>query len=337
MDAVADPVRLSLPAARTTRKSVRALVPNEVVRELSRPNVWRALAAIATQYILVAAAIALSVWADSWFMTIPVLFFIATRQHGLLVMQHEASHWLISHNRTLNDTICNLFCSMPFFVSARRYRDNHIRHHHRLNAHDDPDLDDNIAPPTLGRLALLILMDLSFISLPKAMRRSRKFGVSTIFIRNGKGFAYERFLFLGLVTTVASTLTWFHAWPQFLLYWVVPLASTLQVILRLRGYSEHAGRMEGDYLHQARTIDVSFLERVIFAPLHVNRHLEHHLYPSIPFHKMDALRAALHRNPDYVAWAKPTDGYVMSGRSMLWEIYGDASPASAVEAPARSL
>jgi fatty acid desaturase len=311
------------------RKTEQALVSPDLLKQLSRPQEWRAIAVIAMQWALIAAAIAVSVWANSWFVTIPALAFIATRQHALLIMMHDAAHSLISHNRAVNDTISDLFCSFPFLVSTKRYRANHLMHHRNVNAADDPDLDDNVHPESLRALVLMLAQDLFCMSLLKALRRSRKFGVLAIFFMRQPGFAAERVLFAGFIAVFASAILYFDIWPQFMLYWALPFFSFLQVLLRLRGFSEHAGRMDGDFLTHARTIDVGPVERIVFAPCNVNRHLEHHLYPSVPAHNLEALSEALRENQEFARGAPRTCGYLASSLSVVRELYSAAAATPA--------
>jgi fatty acid desaturase len=315
-----------VPASRTVlrrRTAEQSLVAPDVLKQLSRPQEWHAIGGgIAMQWGLIALAIAVSVWADSWLVTIPLLAFIATRQHALLIMMHDAAHFLISHNRAVNDTISNLFCCFPFLISNKRYRINHLLHHRYVNTADDPDLNVNVHPESRLTLALELIQDLFCLSILKTIRRSRKFGVLAIFFTSQPGFATERVLFLAFVATLTAVITYFHIGSQFLLYWVLPVASFLQVLVTLRGFAEHAGRIDGDLLNHARTIDVGPLERIVFAPCNVNRHLEHHLYPSVPAHNLEALSDALRGNEEFVRGTQRTQGYLASSLCVFSELYG---------------
>ena len=187
---------------------------------------------------------------------------------------------------------------LSFLVSNKRYRASHLLHHRYVNTDEDPDLEVNTHPKSLAEFSKELAKDLLCMSLIKTIRRSRKFGVISIYFTSEPGFGTERVLFLAFVATLTAAIVYFHIGWQFLLYWVVPFYSFLQVLVSLRGYAEHAGRMDGDLLNHARTIDVGPIERVIFAPCNVNRHLEHHLYPSVPAHhaKRCLMRCAETRN-----------------------------------------
>ena len=65
----------------------------------------------------------------------------------------------------------------------------------------------------------------------------------------------------------------------------------------------------GDELGSTRTVLPFLWEKWFFAPHMVNYHLEHHLYPSVPFYNLPELHAAMMANPTYAARAHMTRGY----------------------------
>jgi fatty acid desaturase len=83
----------------------------------------------------------------------------------------------------------------------------------------------------------------------------------------------------------------------YLVLWVVPLATGLQAILRLRAVCEHGALTDySSPLTAARTNLVNWWLRYFLFPHHVNYHIEHHLYPAVPHYKLPALHAALTRH-----------------------------------------
>jgi fatty acid desaturase len=74
--------------------------------------------------------------------------------------------------------------------------------------------------------------------------------------------------------------------------------------------AEHFGSMDySEELGSTRTVIPFFWERAIFAPHNVNFHLEHHLYPSVPFYNLPALHHVAMRNPAFAQHAHLTKGY----------------------------
>jgi len=77
---------------------------------------------------------------------------------------------------------------------------------------------------------------------------------------------------------------------QYLVLWVLPLVTVVQAILRLRAIAEHGATTDfSSPLTAARTNVVpAWLAWLIF-PHHVNYHIEHHLYASVPHYNLPVL------------------------------------------------
>ena len=83
---------------------------------------------------------------STWYLHPVWLLLIAARQHALLILLHDASHFLICRSKAWNDLIGDLLCGFPFGVATRSYRANHISHHEHLNTSDDPYLVRTVGP-----------------------------------------------------------------------------------------------------------------------------------------------------------------------------------------------
>ena len=80
----------------------------------------------------------------------------------------------------------------------------------------------------------------------------------------------------------------------FVLYWLVPYCTLTQVFFRIRGAIEHGNVPDPENPYQqTRTYFIPPVLGFFFAPKYVNYHLEHHLYPSIPFYNLPRMHAAL--------------------------------------------
>jgi fatty acid desaturase len=77
---------------------------------------------------------------------------------------------------------------------------------------------------------------------------------------------------------------------EYLVLWILPLVTVVQAILRLRAIAEHGATTDfSSPLTAARTnVGPAWLEWLIF-PHHVNYHIEHHLYASVPHYNLPAL------------------------------------------------
>jgi fatty acid desaturase len=95
---------------------------------------------------------------------------------------------------------------------------------------------------------------------------------------------------LGLVLFTAAGLGW--AW---VLMWLLPMATWLPLVSRLRNIAEHAliDQNGTDPLRHARTTRANGLERLFIAPYWVNYHCEHHMFTQIPCWNLPRAHALL--------------------------------------------
>ncbi|KAG8148792.1 fatty acid desaturase family protein [Burkholderia catarinensis] len=276
---------------------------------------------IALQWAVTGGAIALAELACSLPVTVLALVVIATRQHALLVLMHDASHYLLSRNKRRNDLLASLLLTFPLTISTSRYRAHHLAHHRHLNTPDDPDYADAFAPPTRAHLWRALLRDVTGLSTLQSLRSMDSFGVFGLFGRQDRTSRIERLRFVAFAVAVAGIATLAHVWLGILLYWLAPMVFFLPPILRIRSLSEHAGLAARPAASDARSVAPGSLERMLFAPCNINCHWEHHLFPQVPSYRLRVLseRLAAHF-PDSAA-ARRTHGYLLGRASMLVELY----------------
>jgi fatty acid desaturase len=160
-----------------TSRSIRERLPAATVRELSALEPARALAATAGEWVSIAAAIALC----SFFWH-PVLYAIAVmligaRQHALIILGHDASHFRYLPKRWQNELFGNLFLMWPVFASIEGFRKFHSTHHQYTNLPNDGNRHiwythdaagelepDWVFPKTRAGLALLLLRRAMFLT-----------------------------------------------------------------------------------------------------------------------------------------------------------------------------
>jgi fatty acid desaturase len=78
----------------------------------------------------------------SWFWALPVtvlaITLIGAGQQRLATLTHEAAHYMLFHNRLLNEFASEWFCMFPIFGTTHSYRVQHLGHHQFPN---DPERD----------------------------------------------------------------------------------------------------------------------------------------------------------------------------------------------------
>src|SRR5262249_13986268 len=106
----------------------------------------------------------------------------------------------------------------------------------------------------------------------------------------------------------------------FLVLWIVPTLTSLVFINRIRSLAEHFGVEREHELNASRHVNASLLERFVFCPFNVNYHLEHHLFPSIPYFSLPALHKRLMEDETFRSQAHITEGYTGFRSGVLAEV-----------------
>ena len=269
------------PAARV--KPETFFTPDEWLL-LSGRSSFKGLALLAHCWLVIGLAIAVGV---TWPITIPLMVVvIGTRQLGLFILMHDAAHGLLHPNRRVNDTAAKWFGGSELDV----YRPYHLQHHRFVQQTADPDLVLSapfpISPASLRRKIARDLTGQTFIKQRfgglVAKLKSRKPNESARKLVLLEVEAQKVFLItnaIGFALFAAAGLWW--AW---LLMWLLPMATWLPLVSRLRNIAEHALIVENstDPLRHARTTQANFFERALVAPYWVNYHCEHHMFTHIP-------------------------------------------------------
>lgn len=259
------------------------------------------------------------------------ILLVGGRQLGLSILMHEAAHGLLHPNRKINNFVGEWFGGAATGSDLQAYRAYHLTHHRFTQQEEDPDLSLSAPfPTTKASMKRKIIRDLTGQTFFK--QRSSQFakawqGLKAIMrgerdAAGGKrdtsagqtlnnsaraGIGAEpasidgsiitaktvgRFLLVHLTVLVISLAT-LGIIP--FLIWIVALATTFQLILRIRNIAEHACTTTGgdDPFSHARTTYASWWERISLAPYWVNYHSEHHLFMGVPCYNLPKANALL--------------------------------------------
>jgi fatty acid desaturase len=282
----------------------RRALPKEVVQRLTRRSPWRASAAIVHDVAVIAAAVAVALY----FWPNPIVIFaavliIGTRQHALFVIAHDAAHYLLYERRWLNDLVGRI-CAAVQGLSMCTYRVIHRLHHNNLYGALDPDTALHGGYPR-GRWYLVrkLVKDLSgltawktyayFLGGAPALNTATNVALRPLDDTSEKlRTEAKRDRNAVIVFHLAAFL--FFAWSgylvEYLVLWILPLITVVQAMLRLRAIAEHGATIDfSSPLTAARTnIGPAWLGWLLF-PHHVNYHIEHHLYASVPHYRLPEL------------------------------------------------
>jgi fatty acid desaturase len=281
-------------------------LPAREISRLSRISPLRAFWGLVETVGLLAACIAAClIWWTPW-VVIPALFIIAARQQACFVLAHDAAHYRMFKARWLNDLIGRVVAA-PVGISMCTYRVIHRLHHNHLYEARDPDTPIAAGYPR-GRMYLFKKLVRDFTGLTAPKTYAYFFGAPAI---NDDAEASNRPLddTSPALRQAARQDRWtvaaFHvAAPvvaystgylvEYLVLWILPLVSILQAILRFRAILEHGAVSDiSSPLTAARTNIVPWWLSWYLFPHRVNYHVEHHLYPSVPFYNLPACHAAM--------------------------------------------
>lgn len=284
-------------------------LPPEEVRRLTRLDPVKASLAVVRTYAVIAGCVgAALIWWTPW-MIVPAIVIVATQQHGLFIIAHDAAHYRLYRSRPLNDLIGRLSASLVG-LSMPTYRVIHRLHHNHLYEDKDPDVALHGGYPR-GRSYLTRKLLLDLIGANAWKNYAYFFGAPAINDAVGESnrplddtasalrwaARRDRWLVVGLQIAMLVAAVWLGYLLAYLLLWVVPALTVLQPILRLRAICEHGAVT--DYstpLTAARTNTGSGWLMWLLFPHHVNHHLEHHVYPAIPHYNLPACHRAMRQH-----------------------------------------
>lgn len=318
-------------------------IPTELKRasrELSRLSQTRSLVALAGVWAVIAAAIGIAVYVDHWLVTVAAILVIAGRQHALGILFHEGTHYRMLRNKTANDLVCDFFCAIPLGVTTEGYRQEHLAHHRGPNSPQDPywtmfEADEAWHWPKSRIAAAWVMMrDVLGLNIIANARMVLRWSVLRGFVagdphisRAGYG---EWFRFVLFWSIAIAGVAFANAWREAVLYWFIPLVGPLMLFVRMRVSAEHlmpgAEAAQGE--NNANHVDGMWWERVFIAPLSINYHVVHHLFPGIPWYNLKSMHRALMEDEMYRSWSRRYASY--------WGISGGLYPSTLLIARSRA-
>jgi fatty acid desaturase len=332
----------------------RDMISPELLRELSKVDDFRGAFSILFQYIVIAvsACFAISVFSylggglsldefihrtNAFEIAAVIAIYviaaaiISTRQHALGILVHEATHFRLFRNKQINDLVGDILCAFPIGFSVELYRREHIDHHRHLSSQGDPYWEFFQKektwqwPKTKSKAAALFIKDTMGLNF---MEWARVIAPWSPWVRlkvplPDEGFPLSRrIIFLVYYAMVVALVVYLEMVFHFLALWLLPQFTIVNAPLRLRSVAEHIAINAPQPFGPIRHVDPSWIERVVIAPLNINYHLAHHIYPSVPQYRLPQLHRYLLENIEYAACAINRRRYLNGDRSVLAEICG---------------
>ena len=226
----------------------------------------------------------LAIRIDSLWVRLPCWIVVGFTLHGIAVFMHEGAHRTLFRSLWPN-RIVGFLCGLPVFFACSSYRATHLLHHRYENSALDPDnLETNVRNPRIRAAvyyAWLIVGIVAYILLVtatgpfRARRREEKIAC-----------VVEPLLIIAFYT-VLFTLAWHYEFGDMLMNgwgWALPFTI---LIANVRGLAEHTQLWPGDPADPMRATRSLVSNPVVsFFFNNQNYHLEHHLFPAIPWNNL---------------------------------------------------
>ncbi|MCK8497332.1 fatty acid desaturase family protein [Myxococcus fulvus] len=257
----------------------------------------------------------------SWLVRLPLYLVCAAALHGISLFTHEAVHGGLSSRPWLN-RLGGMLCAWPVLQNFAAYKVLHLRHHRDLGGGLDPDHYANYT----GRRWLELAMHLGRLLLgyPAYITMIPILGFKHGTPSERRWIAFE----VAMVLVAGVLAARFVPWQVLLHAWVLPMV-IINTLVNIRGMSQHTFLTENTHpVRGSRTILSNPVTR--FFMCNENYHLEHHLYPRVPWYNLPALHQSLRAElvaqgapfiPSYFSFVRG----VLSG-SLMREARRAASP-----------
>jgi len=284
---------------------------------------WKAVSAITLSWIIIFSTAAAAVWLNHWATTSMAIIVIATRQNALFALLHHAVHHQLFKSKFLNDSISDLFLAFHLGMSTSLYRKWHFAHHQFTNSPQDPEWIGEQGnrgwqwPKKRTEAAATLLKDATGLSLRDHL------GLLSFLSpwANVAALSKTERLRLGaFVIFTCAALTLMGGWYYYFIFWIIPNFTIFVALFKLVHIAEHKGLSNSNELSATRSITATVLETMLLAPHHVNYHLEHHLFPAMPFYNMPKIHAVLMRDPIFRSSACMSESYFAKPVGALWSL-----------------
>jgi fatty acid desaturase len=262
----------------------------EEIRALHQIESWRHLKLL----VLVALWLgpgALAVTVASWPLRAVCWLVMGLALHGIGVFMHEGAHHNLLRKPVLDRTI-GFLCGVPVLFSCSCYRATHSLHHRYENTARDPDNLAALVPnPTLRGCVgavFLVVGSLLYTLLLAIMAPTRATGRDR----------WWCLLEISLLATIYSVVAaWCRQdpviWSWVTYGWLGGLLVAVP-IANVRGLAEHSFLRHDDPPHPLRsTRSLPSHRLVAFFFNNQNYHLEHHLFPRVPWYNLPRLHQLL--------------------------------------------
>jgi fatty acid desaturase len=277
--------------------NVRDLLTEQEITSLSERSDIRAVWLFVCNYAITALIFTvMAIWPNPLTLLVGVLL-LGGRQLGFGVLVHECGHGTLFSSRRLNEVAGEWFAAPLTFNNMKAYSRGHLAHHRLAGTREDPDLPNyQDYPISRERLKRKLIRDLTGQTGWKQTRGLFRALASLSQQQPEQRLALVRGLVANAV--LLGLLAAFGVAWLYLAWWAALLTSN-RLVSRLRQVAEHAAvpdLYDLDPRLNTRTVEASWLDRLVFCPLGVSYHLEHHMMASVPIYNLPRMHRMLRQS-----------------------------------------
>jgi fatty acid desaturase len=253
------------------------------VRALQRIESWRSARRLAAFILLGGAGVALILRAPGIVAHALGTGTVALALVGLSVLMHEGCHHSLFRSRRLSRVV-GFCCGVPVLISVSAYRGLHLRHHAFERSERDPDDVEHLARRPAGLVLIYygLLLAGTYLYFPHVALSGLK----------AAGSRGQRALILSEYAAILALLGagWLLHPDAMVRAWLMPMVLAAQ-ITNVRSLAEHGLTTGGNPFTATRSVVSSRFASFFFCNL--NYHLEHHLFPAVPWYNLPELHQLL--------------------------------------------
>lgn len=268
----------------------RMLLSAARVKELSALRPARSLTDAAICWLWIFAAFGMVAALQTKWAVLVAIPVIGNRYYALFIIGHDGMHRRLFPNIRRNDFWSDLLVFAPIGAITRINNRNHLAHHLYLSTQRDPDRHRHACFNKSDHLELIGFLSglTSVFQSAKAVFVTRGGEASARAKRPNEYKPRDLALLGGWFLALAGGLTWFVGWWAYPVLWLLPVYVFTYLGDNFRSFAEHS-RPESDASadpHRLITYVSNPIERTFFAPMSMNYHTVHHLWPSIPYYNL---------------------------------------------------
>lgn len=284
-------------------QKVKELLSETEIKDLHSFSNLKAILEISKIWLWIIASFALVYFYPNALTVVLAIIIIGAKQLGCAIIMHDAGHSSLFRTKRLNTFFGNWLGAYPIFLDVSRYGKYHLEHHKYTGLKNDPDTNLTKGYPatkiSFTRKILRDLLGLSGIKgtygfllmhaeqlhfelggrVMKNQHPPKGINAIITFVKNFTG-PLSANLLIFLVCFLLGN-------PLLYLLWIGAFLTTFNFCIRIRSIAEHSVVEDKENPHKnTRTTYANFMEKLLFAPLNVNYHAEHHLMMSVPSYNL---------------------------------------------------